>query len=134
MRRRISQLAYSLAHYDQHVPQSLLKKLIMLNLNNVLCYFPRNVVLQGHLHVPSSYIEVDKVERRSGQIEFLEMAFRRFHVATWSYIQLEDDLELLPLFMLRKFIKTNSFSFVASRNLSMKEVLFVCFVLFCLYF
>jgi hypothetical protein len=49
-------------------------------------------------------INVSKVEVKVGLNEFLSKAFVNFHVAIWSYILLEDVLELVPLLMPQEFI------------------------------
>lgn len=51
-------------------------KLLILNMNGVLCYFPHIVVLQGKQHVKGRNIDGNKEEARVGVQHFIIQAFK----------------------------------------------------------
>ncbi len=80
------------------------KKLLILSVNGVLCYFPQCVVLQGNVWVFNINIDLMKVEVKVGVEHFFPTIFENFYVAIWSCMKLEDVLEVLPMLMLEKFL------------------------------
>lgn len=63
-------------------------KLLILNMNGVLCYFPHIVVLQGKQHVKGRNIDRNKEEARVGVQHFIIQAFKEitllFCLVCWS--------------------------------------------------
>jgi hypothetical protein len=57
-----------------------LKKLLVLSVNGVLCYFPPLIVLQGNVRVFGKNVEKTKVEVKAGVEIFLSKAFQKFHI------------------------------------------------------
>jgi hypothetical protein len=57
-----------------------LKKLLVLSVNGVLCYFPPLIVLQGNVRVFGKNVEKTKVEIKAGVEIFLSKAFQKFHI------------------------------------------------------
>jgi hypothetical protein len=55
-------------------------------------------------------IDTSNVEVRAGVEHFLSNAFKRIYIIIWSYMKLEDVLEVLPMLMLKKFL--NEFIFI----------------------
>jgi hypothetical protein len=45
-----------------------------------------------------------KMEVKGGVENFFSKAFPKFHIVIWSYMKLEDLLEVLPMFMLESFL------------------------------
>jgi hypothetical protein len=86
------------------------KKLFILNVNGVLCYFPKCALLQGDQQKTGKNLNVSKLEIRVGIHDFLSRAFKHFYIAIWSFMLLKDVFEILPLLMLKTLI--NQFVFV----------------------
>jgi len=64
----------------------------------VMCYFPKCVVLQGNHHVKGNNIDICKLESRVGVKHFFFRIFKKHYVAIWSYMLLEDVMQILPFF------------------------------------
>ncbi len=86
------------------------KKLLILSVNGVLCYVPRCAVLQGTARVFGRNIDKSKVEVRVGVEQFLSNVLKELYIAIWSYMKLEDVLEVIPMLMPKKFV--NEFVFI----------------------
>jgi hypothetical protein len=80
------------------------KKLLVLSVNGMLCYFLPSAVLQGNARMFGKNVDMTKVEVRARVESFLNKAFQKFHIAIWSCMKLEDVLEVLPMFMLESFL------------------------------
>ncbi len=81
------------------------KKLLVFNVNGVLCYFPPLTILQGNARVLGKNVNKTKVEIKIGIKIFLNKAFQKFHIAIWSYMKFEDILEVLPMFVLESSLE-----------------------------
>ncbi len=81
-----------------------LKKLLIFNVNGVLCYFPPLTVLQGYAKVFGRNVDKAKMEVKIGVEDFLVKAFEKNYVASLSCMNLEDVLEVLPMFMPANFV------------------------------
>jgi hypothetical protein len=79
-------------------------KLLVLNVNGVLCYFLPSILLQGNVKVFGKSVNKTKVEVKAEVENFLNKAFQKFHIAIWSCMKLEDVLEVLLMFMLESFL------------------------------
>ncbi len=55
-------------------------------------------------------IDKSKVEVRVGVEQFLSNVLKELYIAIWSYMKLEDVLEVLPMLMPKKFV--NEFVFI----------------------
>jgi hypothetical protein len=49
-------------------------------------------------------VDKTKVEVKDGVENFFNKAFQKFHIAIWSCMNLEDLLEVLPMFMPKSFL------------------------------
>ncbi len=75
------------------------KKLLILNMNGVLCYFPQYVISQDNVRVFGRNIDKSKIEVRVIVEHFLANAFQKFYIIIWSCMKLKDVLEVLPMLM-----------------------------------
>jgi len=66
------------------------KKMLIFNVNVVLCYFPHCVILQRNVCM----FAIIGVEH------FLSMTLIFFKIGIWSYMKFEDVLEVLQMLML----------------------------------
>ncbi len=73
-------------------------------MNGVLCYFSRNVVLQGKQRVTGRNIDNTKVEVRTKVQRFFIHAFKKFYIGIWSCMLIEDVMEVLTLLLPQDFI------------------------------
>jgi hypothetical protein len=80
------------------------KKLLVLNINGVVCYFPHLVVLQGNARVFRKNVDKTKMKVRIGVKVFINKSFQKFHIIIWSCMKLGDVLEVLPMFMFESFL------------------------------
>jgi hypothetical protein len=80
------------------------KKLLVLSINGVLCYFPPLVVLERNARVFGKNVNNTKMEVRARMENFLNKTFQKFHIVIWSCKKLEDVLEILPMLMLESFL------------------------------
>jgi hypothetical protein len=80
------------------------KKLLVLIVDGMLCYFPPLVVLQGNVRMFGKNVDQTKVEVKTRVENFISKAFQKFHIVIWSCMKLEDVLEVLPMFMLESFL------------------------------
>jgi hypothetical protein len=64
------------------------KKLLILSVNGLLCYFPKCDVFQGNACVFGWNIDNSKVEIKVGADHFLSKAFKKFHITIWSCMRL----------------------------------------------
>ncbi len=87
-----------------------LKKLLVLNINGTLCYFPPLVVLERNVKVFGKNVNKTKVKVKVGMENFLNKTFQKFHIVVWYCVKLEDVLEVLPMLMPKSFLDC-SFSF-----------------------
>ncbi len=78
------------------------KKLLIFNVNGVLCYFP--IVLERNARKFGKDVDKAKVEVRVGVEDFLVKAFEKHYVTIWFCMKLEDVLEVLPMFMPKTFV------------------------------
>jgi hypothetical protein len=88
------------------VHSSLLKpkKLLILNINGVLCYFPFSVILEGNVRMFGRNVDKAKVEVKVGVEDFLTKAFEKYCIVIWSCMKLEDVVKVLPMLMLENFM------------------------------
>jgi len=56
------------------------KKLLIFNMNVVLCYFPQYVILQDNVRVFGRNIDKSKIEVKVGVEHFLVNAFQKFYI------------------------------------------------------
>jgi len=92
-------------------PQSsTTKKLLILNVNGVICYFPKCAFLQGDQQKIRKNLDVSKLEIHVGVQNFLSQAFEHFYIFIWLCMLLKDVLEILPFLMPKTLI--NQFVFV----------------------
>jgi len=75
------------------------KKLLVLNINGVLCYFPPLSVLQRNAKMFGKNVNKTKMET------FFSEAFQKFHIGIWFCMKLENALEVFPMLMLEFFSK-----------------------------
>ncbi len=85
-------------------------------MDGVLCYFLRNVVLQGNQCVKGRNIDSTKVEVKTKVQHFLICAFKKFYIGIWSCMLMEDDMEVLTLLLSQDFI--DQFFFIWGREQS----------------
>jgi len=81
-----------------------LKKLLIYNVNGVLCYFPPLDILQGNARMFGRNVNKAKVEFKTGVEDFLTKTFEKIYVAIWSCMKFKDVLEVLPMYMLENFV------------------------------
>jgi hypothetical protein len=81
------------------------KKLLILNVNDLLWYFPYSVVQHGNAQMFGRNIDRSKVEVRIGVEHFLSQAFKYFYIAIWSCVKLEDVLEGFPMHIPKTFLE-----------------------------
>jgi hypothetical protein len=86
------------------------KKLLILNVNGVLCYFPPSDVLQGGARVFGRNVDKAKMEVKAGMEDAFVKAFEKIYITIWSCMKLGDLLEILPMFMPENFV--NRFIFI----------------------
>jgi hypothetical protein len=67
-----------------------LKKMLVFNVNGVLCYFPPSIILQGNAKMFGKKVDKTKVEVKAGIKNYLSKAFQKFHIAIWSCMKFED--------------------------------------------
>ncbi len=70
----------------------------------MLCYFPPLTILHGNARVFGKNVDKTKVEVRAKVENFLNEAFKKFHIAIWSCMKLEDVLKILPMLMPESFL------------------------------
>jgi hypothetical protein len=80
------------------------KKLLIFNVNGVLCYFPPLAILQRNAKVFGRNVDKAKMEVRARVEDFLVKSFEKFYVTICSCMKLEDVLEVLPMFMPKNFV------------------------------
>jgi len=73
--------------------------------NGVLCYFPQNVVLQKKQRVKGRNIDNIKVAIITEVQHFLIHAFKKFYIAIWFCMLIEDVMEVLILLLPHNFIE-----------------------------
>ncbi len=56
-----------------------IKKLLIVSVNGVMCYYPKCIILQGNCHVRGININISKLEWRIGVQQFLSQALKGFH-------------------------------------------------------
>jgi hypothetical protein len=79
--------------------------MLILNVNGVLCYVPQCVILQKNAQVFGKNIDKSKVEVRNGIEHFFLNVLKKFYIAIWSCMKLEDALEVFPMLMPEKFVE-----------------------------
>jgi len=80
------------------------KKMLIININGVLCYFPHLAILQGNDRVFGRNANKTKVEVRVGVDNFFAKAFKSFYITIWSCMKFKHVLEALPMLMLNNFV------------------------------
>jgi hypothetical protein len=80
------------------------KKLLIFNVNGVLCYFPPSIVLQGNVKLFGRNVDMAKVEVRARLEDFFAKVFENNYVTIWFCMKLEDVLEVLPMLMPKIFV------------------------------
>jgi len=92
-------------------PQSgTTKKVLILNVNGVICYFPKCSFFQGGQQKIRKNLDVSKLEIHVGVQNLLSQAFEHSYIVIWSCMLLKDVLEILPILMPKTLI--NQFMFV----------------------
>jgi len=81
------------------------KKLLIFNVNNVLCSFPHFAIRDGSEQVFGRNIDRNKVEVRVGVENFLSIVLKYFYITIWSCMKLEDMLEVLPMLIPKIFLE-----------------------------
>jgi hypothetical protein len=74
-------------------------KFFILNVNGVFCYFSMCAFFQGDQWEIGKNLDVSKLEIRVGVQNFLVRAFKHLYFVIWSYLLLEDVLQILPMLM-----------------------------------
>jgi hypothetical protein len=87
-----------------------IKKLLILSVNGVLCYFPKCAIFQGDQRKTRKNLNVSKLEIRARVQDFLARAFEHFYIVIWLCMLLQNVLEILLLLMPKTLI--NQFVFV----------------------
>jgi len=59
------------------------QKLLILNVNCMLCYVPQCVVQQGNAQVFGRNIDKSKVEVKTRVENFVSNVFKKFYIAIW---------------------------------------------------
>jgi len=91
-------------HIQTFWPQSsTIKKLFILSVNCVLCYFPKCALLQGNQWKTRKNLDVSKLEICARVQHFLSWAFEHFYIVIWLCM-LEDVFEILLLLMPKTLI------------------------------
>ncbi len=70
----------------------------------MLCYFPKCVILQNNHYVKGNNIDISKLEVRAKMQHFFFRTFKKNNIVIWSYMLLEDVMEVLRLLMIEKFV------------------------------
>jgi hypothetical protein len=70
----------------------------------VLCYFPPLVIQQGNARMFGRNVDKAKVEVKARVEDFFAKALENIYVAFWSFMKLEDVLEVFPMVMPKNFI------------------------------
>jgi len=78
-------------------------KMLILYVNNVMCHFSQNIVLQGNCHKRGSNIDINKVKTRVRVQHFLSWTFKKMYIAIWFYMLLRDVI-VFPLLMPHIFV------------------------------
>jgi hypothetical protein len=81
------------------------KKLLILSVNGLLCYFPHCVVWHRNAQMFGKNIDRNKVEVKTRVEHFLSRAFNYFYIVILTCMKLGDVLEVLPMFMLETFLE-----------------------------
>ncbi len=81
------------------------KKLLIFNINNVLCSFLHFAIRDVSEQVFGRNIDRNKVEVRAEVENFLSIALKYFYIAIWSCMKLEDMLEVLPMLIPKIFLE-----------------------------
>ncbi len=61
------------------------KRLLILSINNLLCYFPHSVVCHENARIFTRNIDRSKVEVKVRVEHFLSMTFNYFYIGMWSH-------------------------------------------------
>jgi hypothetical protein len=80
------------------------KKLLILSMNNVLCYFSQSIILQGNARMFGRNINKSKVKVKVRMKYFFAHAFENFCITIWSCMKLEVVLKVLPMLILDTFV------------------------------
>jgi hypothetical protein len=64
--------------------------MLIIGLHDVMCYFPKCVILQGNHHVRGSNIDINKLESKAKVQHFLSQAFKNIYIVIWFCMLLED--------------------------------------------
>ncbi len=79
------------------------KKLLIFNVNNVLCYFLPFVVWDGNARVFGRNINKSKMKVSWREHLFFN-TLKYFYIVNWFYVKLEDVLEVLAMFIPENFL------------------------------
>ncbi len=80
------------------------QKFINFKHEHCICYFPQFSILQGNARMFGKNIDSNKVKVKAGMKHFFACAFENFYIAIWSYMKLEDVLEVLPMLISNTFL------------------------------
>jgi hypothetical protein len=81
------------------------KKLLILNVNELLCYFLHSTIWHENAWMFGKNINMNKMEVRTRMQHFFFHAFKYFYIAIWSCMKLEDVLEVLHMLMPKYFLE-----------------------------
>ncbi len=81
------------------------KKLIILNINGLLCYFSHFAVCHGNARMFGKNIDKKKMGVKTRVEDFVSQAFKYFYIVILSCMKLGDVLEVFPMFMLETFLE-----------------------------
>jgi hypothetical protein len=80
------------------------KKLLILNVNGVLCYFPPSSVPKRNVRKFGRNVDKAKVEVKTKVEDFLVKENEKIYVTIWSCMKLQDVLEVFPMLMPKNFM------------------------------
>ncbi len=105
----VATIKSSLTRLHVHSSPFGLKKLLILSVNGVFCYFPPSVVLQRYARMFGRNVDKAKMEVITKMEDFHVKAFEKFYTAIWSCMKPEDVLEVFLMFMLKNFVDQSIF-------------------------
>jgi hypothetical protein len=85
------------------------KKLLILNVNGLLCYFLHSTIWHENAWVFGKKIDMSKMEVEIRMQHFLSQTFKYFYIVIWSCMKLEDVLKVLPMLMPEYFLERSVF-------------------------
>ncbi len=68
-----------------HLQTTKPKKLLIINVNDVLCYFEHYIVQQGNARIIGRNINKSKMEMKARAEHFLCETFNYFYIIIWKF-------------------------------------------------